>query len=195
GHHLAEDGLRGIEDVRLILREIAELDVVADPALAGGERLDAGEQLDERGLAGAVRPDERDALAALEREVEPIVDDELAVALAGLAELEDRPAAARRGREADVELLRPRRDFQPLDLLELLDATLDELRLRRLVAELTDEALHPLDLFLLHLVGVPRLLEAPLLLLLVPREVARVVREPPVFDFADARHRDVEEVA
>ncbi len=134
-HHLIEDVLRGIEDVRLVLREVAELDVVADLALAGGERLDAGEQLHERGLAGAVRSDERDALAALEREVEPLVDDELFVALAGLAELEHDPAAARRGREADVELLRPRRDFQPLELLELLDAALDELRLRCLVAE------------------------------------------------------------
>ena len=56
-----EDGAARVE-LHLLLREVADLDAVADAdALAPRTEL-----LEQRRLAGAVRPDERDVLAALD---------------------------------------------------------------------------------------------------------------------------------
>ena len=99
---LVEHRARRIEHLRLVLREVAERDVVADDAFAVVERLDAGEQLHQRRLAGAVRADERHPAAAFDGHVEPVVDDEVAELLARAAQLQHDPPAARRLREAEV---------------------------------------------------------------------------------------------
>src|SRR5579884_2576928 len=52
--------------LELLLREVADLDAMAD-----ADALAADDPLEQRRLAGAVRPDERDVLAALERERRP----------------------------------------------------------------------------------------------------------------------------
>src|SRR5690606_10040725 len=80
--------------------------------------------------------------------------DERAVAGAqhGVLELEHDAAGALRLAEAEAErAVVARLALDPLHLLELLDPRLDLARLRRLVAEALDEALHPRDLALLLL--------------------------------------------
>ena len=95
GHHrrgvvqLLEDRVGRVERLDLVLREVRHPHVASPssrrPAL---ERQHAGEDLEQRRLAGAVRTDERHLLAALEHEVEvAAVDDVVAVAL-----LDVRPA-------------------------------------------------------------------------------------------------------
>ncbi len=58
----------GVEDLVLVLREVVGDDVVADADFAGGGLFDAGEHAHERGFAGAVDADERDAVAAIDGE-------------------------------------------------------------------------------------------------------------------------------
>src|SRR5580704_11193964 len=59
-----------VEFFVLILREVVGLDVVAEAKLAGGERLGASQQLDQRGFARAVHAHQRDAVAALDHEAD-----------------------------------------------------------------------------------------------------------------------------
>jgi hypothetical protein len=128
----------------------------------------AEQRLEERRLAGAVRPDERDMLAPLDRErrlveqrfvtgadPQPLCDCDVTARPGGLEELEAECPPPAVGR---VHTLR----LQALDLLQL------RLRLpclRRLVAEPLDEPLEPgellgLPLRRLRLVQVPRRLLA-----------------------------------
>ena len=58
----------GIEFLVLILREVIGVHVVAEAVFARGERLGAGQQLDQRRFAGAVHADQGDAVAALDDE-------------------------------------------------------------------------------------------------------------------------------
>lgn len=62
-----------------MLGEVADLHVVAEFARAALGRERAGEQLDERGFARAIRADEHRALAALGLKLQPAVDREIAV--------------------------------------------------------------------------------------------------------------------
>src|SRR4029079_3348542 len=94
GHRL-EDGLAAVELGALVLREVRERDVVPELALALARRA-AGEDAHERALAGAVRPDQRQAVAALDEQVETAEHDLVAVGFAHLLELEDAAAAPRR---------------------------------------------------------------------------------------------------
>ena len=52
-----------------VLGEVAELDVVAGAPAPAVERAPAGEGVDQSGLAGTVRPDERHVLAPLEPQI------------------------------------------------------------------------------------------------------------------------------
>jgi hypothetical protein len=70
-----------------VLREVAGDDVAAEVARAALDGDDAGEDLEQRGLAGAVGADEHDALAALGLEVEIAIDDVVAVGLLDVLEL------------------------------------------------------------------------------------------------------------
>lgn len=62
-----------------VLGIVGDADVGAQVARAGGGWLQAGEDLHERGLAGAVGADERHMLAAVELEVDVTVDVLVAV--------------------------------------------------------------------------------------------------------------------
>ena len=68
-----------------------------EPHLAGGRRVDAGEDADQRRLAGAVRPDEPDDLAALDRERDAGERVHAAEALLDVDALEQRRRSSSRG--------------------------------------------------------------------------------------------------
>ena len=150
------DGEHGpaLVELDLVLREVRRLDAVAEPQLSG-DGLPAAEQgLEQRRLARAVRPDERDVLAPLDRERD--VCEELLVAGGELdaVGLDDRAAAPLRLEELEAEALRPPREQRDLaaDLGPLLleAADLRQLRLGALgevllVAEALDEALEAGD--------------------------------------------------
>src|SRR5207244_9020425 len=118
-----------------------------------------------RRLPGAVRPDQRDPLPALDQHLGAVVDAHLAVALARAPELDHRAPAARRLGQPDLEgaLVAVGRR-QAVDLLELLHAALHQRRLGGLIAEAVDERLDALDLGLLVLEGLACLLETLLAL-------------------------------
>src|SRR5262249_59032454 len=88
------DGVARTEGMRRALDGHALTGVGADP-----RRRDA----QERRLAGAVRTDERDALAAAHEEVDPRVDAPLAVALVDAAQAQHLVAGARRLGEAQAD--------------------------------------------------------------------------------------------
>ena len=95
-------------------------------------------------------PIERDLLAALQREVEPVVHDVVAVGLADVAERDHGASAARWSWEVELHRPpRPSRRLDPVELREGLDPALDLPRLRCLVAEALDEPLGLRDLALL----------------------------------------------
>src|SRR6185295_17175648 len=98
--------------------------------------------------------DERHLAAALDHQVEVVVDTQLAVTLAGTAQLEHVAAAARRLRETEVDGAEALGRLEPLDLVELLDAALHQRRLGSLVAKAADERLDALDLLLLQTIGL-----------------------------------------
>ena len=90
------DRRRRIHPRRLVLREVLHDDVVAFDALAGVGRFFARQHPHQRRLADAVGADERDAIAALDVQVEVVEHDEVAVRLARVLQLEHRPAALAR---------------------------------------------------------------------------------------------------
>ena len=143
----------GVEFLVLILREVVDLNVVAQAVFAARERLDAGQQFDERRLAGAVHAHQGDAVAALDDEVHAAEDEFLAVALGDVLKL-GHDAAARLGlgkRKMDGLLFG--RQLDALDLVELLDPALHLLGFGGLVAEAVDERLQLLDALALIVVG------------------------------------------
>ena len=78
------------------MRVVADVDVEAEVARARLHRQDVGQQLQQCGLAGPVRPDEHDALAALGDEVHAPVDLRRAVGVINVFERDDAQSAARR---------------------------------------------------------------------------------------------------
>ncbi len=64
-------------------------DIGAEPDAAGIGRLGAGEHFDQRGLAGAVRADDADAVAALNADREVVDDRAIAVGPADVLGLDD----------------------------------------------------------------------------------------------------------
>ena len=154
GHHrcgvvqLGEHGVRRVERLDLVLREVRDPHVAAQLARARIRLEGAGQHLQQGRLAGSVRTDERHRLAALEGQVEvAVVDDRLAVSLRDVGEADDGAPAALRLREAELHGLDLRRaHLDTVHLVELLDPALDLSRLRLLVAESLDEALQLSDL-------------------------------------------------
>ena len=72
-----------------MLVERGHLDIGAEADGAGVGRVGAGEHFDQRGLAGAVRPDDADAVAALHADREVIDDLALPVGSADVLGLDD----------------------------------------------------------------------------------------------------------
>src|SRR5581483_6868837 len=115
-------------ELRLVLGEVRGHDVVTEPDAPAG-RLAAAEQgLEQRRLAGAVRPDERDMLAADDRE-RRLVEESLVACLEPQA-LDHEDVAARAGRLEELEAERPSRGRGSLDPLGLDPLDLLQLRLR-----------------------------------------------------------------
>jgi hypothetical protein len=96
------------------------------PFLAGAAigRLDAGDEPHQRGLAGAVRADERYAVAAFDVERHVVEHHLVAVGLPHVREIEHDAAALGRRRELEVDALAFGRHLDAFDLLEHLDAAL-----------------------------------------------------------------------
>ena len=138
-----------------VLTEVADLDVVARAQPAAVELSLADQRLDEGRLAGAVGPDERDVLAALEPQLGVGEQDARRIGAdlqARVVELEDDAPRALGLLEGELEPAPVARvALDALDLVELLEPVLGLARLGRLVAEALDEALHALDLGLLLL--------------------------------------------
>ena len=108
--HLLQDRARRVERVELVLGVVVRRHVRAQDPLARVRREDAREDPEERRFPGAVRPDERDAIAALEVEIDPRVDDLRPVRLGDPPELGDVPAGPRaaRGTRTGCDGRRPR---------------------------------------------------------------------------------------
>jgi len=179
----------------MVLGVVPRHDRVPELHLACVGRELAGHDAEERRLPGAVRPDDRDALAALHLRREAPVDDLRPERLEDTVEPHDLLARARRLGEVERER---RALLAHLDLVhpvEHLLAALRLARLGRLGAEPVDE---PLQL------GAPRLLAPrrgvePLLLLgaqaLVVVVVARVAAQPLGLEREDAPDLPVQELA
>ncbi len=106
--HALEDGAARVE-LHLLLREVADLDAVAERA-----DLALDEPLEQRRLAGAVRPDKRDVLAALDRERRVVEQDALADRDLDAVRLDDGAPAARRLEELEAEPARLAREQRDL---------------------------------------------------------------------------------
>ena len=153
-HHVLEDGQLRVEVVDAVLGEVARDHVAAFLAEAAVDRDDAGEDLEEGGLARAVGADEHRALAAFALEVEVLVDDVFTVGLLDVLELHHLEAGAGRLGEAELDLLQVVLGLVDRDLFEPGDLLLLGLRAgghRGLGAEAVDERLQVRDLTLLVL--------------------------------------------
>ena len=153
-HHVLEDGQLRVEVVDAVLGEVARDHVAAFLAEAAVDRDDAGEDLEEGGLAGAVGADEHRTLAAFALEVEVLVDDVFTVGLLYVLELHHLEAGAGRLGEAELDLLQVVFGLIDRDLFEAGDLLLLGLRAgshRSLGAEAVDERLQVRDLALLVL--------------------------------------------
>ena len=95
GVDLLQDGIGLGHTLECVLGVVGDADVGAQVARAGGGRLQASEDLHERGLAGAVGADERHVLAAVELEVDIAVDVFVAVGLGDALQAHDHIAGAR----------------------------------------------------------------------------------------------------
>src|SRR4051812_10669790 len=164
-----------------MLREVADLRVVAAAELAGVELPVAGECLDQRGLAAAVGAHQRDMLAALEPQLDVAQQRAAGDADLALLHLQHHATAALRRLESEAQRLAVAgiaRD--PLGLRELLGARLGLSRARAR-AEAVDEAFEAGDLGFLALDRAPER-ELARSLLLAPG-VPRAVEEPAAAAF------------
>src|SRR5439155_13834851 len=138
----------------LLLREVRGHDTVPQPLASGCRLAPVENRLQQRRLARPVRADERDVLAALDRQGDVTKQRSAGHAdLQGFS-LEDGATAARRIDEPEAEPLRLARQQRDLALdlrlllgqaAELGQLRLRLLRLRLLVAEARDEAFQPRD--------------------------------------------------
>ena len=176
GVDLLQDGVGLGHTFKRVLGIVGHTYVGAQVARAGGGRLQAGDDLHEGGLAGAVRADERHVLAAVELEVDVAVDVLFAVGLGDALQAHDHVARARRVGELKVDVLVALGQDNELlfDLLDLADALLRLGGLGGFVAELVDEDLHVGDVALLGGAFCTHLLKVVLALLEIAAVVAGV---------------------
>ena len=110
-----------------------------------------GNHLEQRRLARSIGTHERNFFAAPNIEIEILVDMLLAEGLRDILDMHDVIAGARRLREDESHLFLFLGNLDAFDTLELLDAVLHLLGLRRLVPKLLDESLHVRNLAVLGL--------------------------------------------
>src|SRR6202012_5124575 len=155
----------------------------------------AGEYANQRGFACAVHTNQRDAIAAVDGEIHSLQDLLGPVVFREIAHLDDASAGCRRLREGEVNHRLFLRQLDALDLIQLLDAALDLLGLRRLIAKAVDEGLQMLDVLALVAPGGFELRATLLLLLQIAFVVTVIDVEslvPYLDDFGDG---DIEEIA
>ena len=182
-----------VETDGLVLREVLQDDLVAEGAGAGVGFLDARQHAHERRLARAVGAEERDAVAALDEQVDPLEDPRRAVRLVHALQVEHHPPALLAGREREMDALALGRHLDGHDLVEHLDPVLHLGGLGGGVPEPVDEHLDPCDFLVLPPLGVAQPLEALVALHEVLGVVAVVVDERAQVDVGDAIHHGVEE--
>ena len=192
---LLEDRVARMQLLQLVLREIAHghMRPVFQRARIGGRH--AGNHLQQRGLAGAVRTDECDFLAAVHREIQMLVYNVVAVRLRDVLELHNEIARARRLTEVEMDGPAALGNLDALDLLQLAHAVLHLLCLRGLVAETLDEGLHMLDLRVLLLLRRHELLIAYIAFAQVIAVVAGIERDLLHCQLRHAVHHVVHELA
>ena len=176
---------------------VGDAHVGAQVAGAGGGRFQAGDDLHERGLTGAVGADECHVLAAVELDVDVAVDVLVAVGLGYALEAHDHVAGARRVGELKVDVLVAfgQDDELLFDLLDLADALLRLGGLSGLVAELVNEDLHVGDIALLGGTLGAHLLQVILALLEIAAVVAGVGGYAAVLERGDVVDAGVHEGA
>ena len=86
GHAFGEDGAAGKREP--FLRQVADADALHDGDGAGVEPVDAGQDLEQRGFAGAVGADDAGALVGRDQPVQVFEEDFGAEAFAGPGELD-----------------------------------------------------------------------------------------------------------
>src|SRR5262249_48397280 len=177
------------------LIDVGQRDRVAQAERASVGLLLPGDHAEERGLAGPVRADDADETAARQREVEPVDQQPVAVALAQALGLDNEIAGARSGGNRDLGGALPRLARLVLGQ-ELL--VLREARLALGLASPRRHA-HPLQLALQRAParrGLLLLLPQALLLLLEPGRVVAFPRNPrPAIQLQDPAGDAVDEVA
>ena len=176
---------------------VGHANVGAQVTGAGGGRLQTGEDLHERGLAGAVGADECHVLATVELEVDVAVDVLVAVGLGYALEAHDHVAGAWRIGELKIDVLVALGEDDKLlfDLLDLADALLGLGGLGGLVAELVNEDLHVGDIALLGGALCAHLLQVVLALLEIAAVVAGVGGYAAVLERGDVVDAGVHEGA
>ncbi len=105
GVDLLQDGIALFEPLKLMLGIVRHADVGAERASSLSWSLLANEHLEERGLAGAIGSDERDAVPAVQRQIGVLVKGLTAVALGKILEFDDHIARARRVGELEIDVL------------------------------------------------------------------------------------------
>ena len=124
-----------------MLRIVVDRHVGAERTLPAIEGQRAGQHLEQGRLAGAVRPHQRSARAALDLEVDTGVHDVVAVRLVDALERGHPAAGPRRLGEREADHARLALDLDAVDAIEHLHPALDLPGLARLVSEALDEAL------------------------------------------------------
>ena len=181
-----------------MLREIAGLGVVTVLEHARLRLENFREQLEQRGFARAIRPDQHRALAAFGFEMDSVVNQFLAIAEFDFLQCDDAVAAALRLRKTETDR-RPaavrRLDhflLEPLDLLHLA------LRLRGLGvfrAEAVHEQLHPVNLALLRFRGGNHRHLGGRALFEIRVVISRVAQQARLAQLGDVRAKAVEKFA
>ena len=185
----------GIEPGRFVLGEVLHDHLMTDGSRSRVRRLLSGQHAHERGLAGAVRSDQRNAIAALDVQGDVAEHGESIVGLARVLQLEDGAPALHAVGKAEVNPLALWRNLDRHHFLEQLDAALHLRRFRRLIAEAVDEHLDARDFLVLFALRLTEPLEHRVAQLDVLAVVADVVGQLPEMDVGDPRHDRVEEVA
>ena len=198
--HLLHERPAQVEAVDELLVEVAGRHLVADLGVAAERTQPPEQRLHERGLAGAVRADHPDALAAVDRPVE-VGDDGLRALVPGrqlLGAQRLAPARMLPAFELDPEIAdRLPHVLRAIYAFQLLEHLAPRLRLLRLLPSdvAPDEVFGLLDLLLLPHVVVERLLQSLLALRAVRVVAAGVTHEPLVLHVDDRLARRPEERA
>ena len=130
-----------IEHVKRLLREVSQTQAGPQPYASVVGQGSAGDHLKQRGLARAVAPHHRPALAPPHRQVESRVKYTRPVGLVQIFNHHDLVARPRRRSKFELHYLPLLRQFDLFDLVQRLDAALHLSRLGRVGLEPFNEAL------------------------------------------------------